>query len=361
VTELDTRRLRAYLASVVPGGIDGELTVRLFAGGRSNPTYEIRDDSRAWVLRRPPFGHVLATAHDMRREHRVLTALTNTDVPVPTPLVLCEDPEVIGAPFYVMARLEGRVLADPEDTAALRPEQRARLSEAVVDVLARLHDVDVREVGLADWGRPAGYLQRQLARWRDQWEASTSSDRPEVDELLTRLARSVPETTFTGVVHGDVKLDNLMVDADDPTRIVGVLDWEMSTHGDVLADLGTLLTFWDRPGEPAHPLTRGATAFEGFPGRDWVVEEYARRRGIEVPEIDWYVVFADVKTAVILEGIRARHHRGQTVGEGFEDIGDMVAPLLERALARASSSAVPALRRGHGRARPTPSTTEDRR
>jgi aminoglycoside phosphotransferase (APT) family kinase protein len=358
VSTLDTSRLRRYLASVVPGGVDGELAVRLLAGGRSNPTYEIRDDSRAWVLRRPPFGHVLASAHDMRREHRVLSALAGTDVPVPTPLARCDDPEVIGAPFYVMALLEGRVLADPEDTAALRPGQRARLSEAVVDVLVRLHEVDVTEVGLTDWGRPAGYLERQLARWRDQWEASAGSDRPEVDELLARLSRSVPDTRLTGVVHGDFKLDNLMVDADDPTRIVGVLDWEMSTHGDVLADLGTLLTFWDRPGEPAHPLTRGATAFEGFPGRGWVADEYARRRGIDLPEIDWYVVFADVKTAVILEGIRARHQRGQTVGGGFDDIGEMVVPLLERALVRASSSSVPALRGGHPRARPMRSTGE---
>lgn len=344
MTELDTQRLRRYLASVVPGGIDGELAVRLLAGGRSNPTYEIRDGSRAWVLRRPPFGHVLATAHDMRREHRVLSALAGTDVPVPTPLALCDDPEVIGAPFYVMTHLEGQVLADPEDTAALRPDQRARLSEAVVDVLAKLHEVDVSEVGLTDWGRPTGYLQRQLARWKDQWEASAPSGRAEGDELLARLARSVPETRFTGVVHGDFKLDNLMLDVDDPTRILGVLDWEMSTLGDVLADLGTLLTFWDRPGEPAHPLTRGATALEGFASRAWIVDEYARRRGVDLPEIDWYVAFADLKTAVILEVIRARHHQGHTVGEGFDDIGDMVMPLLERALSRTSASPVPVSR-----------------
>jgi aminoglycoside phosphotransferase (APT) family kinase protein len=284
---------------------------------------------------------VLPTAHDMGREYRVLTALASTAVPVPATLTMCEDPGVIGAPFYVMEKIEGMTLRTVEDTAALTPQQRDGLSASLIEILATLHEVDAAEVGLSDWGRPDGYLERQVRRWRKQWQASATVERPEVDELLERLGHSLPRTVHSGIVHGDFKVDNLMVDAADATRVVGLLDWEMATLGDTATDLGVLLSFWDRPDEPFHPLTDGVTALDGFWTRQQLVERYAELRGIEPPDVGWYLVFADVKIAVIFEGIHARHLRGETVGSGFEGIGDMVGLLLERALERSATALPP--------------------
>nr|WP_241032247.1 phosphotransferase family protein [Rhodococcus pseudokoreensis] len=320
-----------------------ELRTRLIAGGRSNPTYELSDGDRAWILRRPPVGHVLPTAHDMSREYRALTALYGSAVPVPRTVGLCEDTALIGAPFYVMDKLDGITLRTAEDTGRLTPTQRAALAETMVQTLAALHEVDPADVGLDDWGRPDGYLERQLRRWQRQWESSATAPRPEVDELQARLAASVPESRYPGIVHGDFKIDNLMVAADDPTHILGVLDWEMSTLGDTLTDLGILCSFWDQQGEFHNPITAGATALPGFPSRDELVHAYVQARGIDVPDIDWYLVFADFKIAVILEGIHARHTQGHTAGDDFTGIGDMVGPLLNRALDRASHSSVPGL------------------
>lgn len=342
--DVDVVGLRAWLEPMVDGGLAGELTTRLIAGGRSNPTYDVTDGHRSWVLRRPPHGHVLPTAHDMSREHRVLAALQGSEVPVPRVLGLCTDEQVIGAPFYVMDRLEGWTLRSREDTARLGEHDRGRLTEALLDTLVALHQIDPAEVGLADWGRPDGYLERQLERWSRQWQASVTSPRPEVEELLKRLAAALPQQHHPGIVHGDFKLDNMMVTCRDPASIVGVLDWEMSTLGDTLTDLGILCSFWDQVGELYNPVTAGATALPGFPSRDEVVARYASLRGIDVADLDWYMAFADVKIAIILEGIHARHLQGHTVGRDFEGIGTMVGPLLSRALEVASASSVPGLR-----------------
>jgi aminoglycoside phosphotransferase (APT) family kinase protein len=214
----------------------------------------------------------------------------------------------------------------------------------MVDTLVLLHEVAPAAVRLADWGRPDGYLQRQLKRWRGQWEASTTRPRPQVEELLGRLSATLPDSRHPGIVHGDFKVDNMMVDRDDPTQIVGVLDWEMSTLGDTLTDLGILCSFWDQEGEFHNPITAGATALPGFPTRAQVVERYAAARRIEVSDLDWYMVFADFKIAIILEGIHARHLQGHTAGADFEGVGEMVGPLLDRALEIASTSTVPGLR-----------------
>lgn len=342
-TSLDLRALTGWLDRTVAGGVAGELTARLVAGGRSNPTYALGDGEREWILRRPPHGLVLPTAHDMGREYRVLTALADTAVPVPATVGICRDADVIGAPFYVMERLDGVTLRTREDTAELSVPQRRALSEAMVTTLAALHDVDPVAVGLGDWGRPDGYLRRQLDRWHRQWEASATRDRPEVTDLLQRLGAAVPDSSPAGIVHGDFKIDNMMVDRADPTRILGVLDWEMSTRGDPLADLGILASFWDQQGEDFNPISAGATALPGFAARDEVVARYAELRGVDVASITWYMVFADVKIAVILEGINARHRQGQTVGEGFEGIGEMVGSLLRRAWQMAADSALPGL------------------
>jgi len=340
--QLDVKGLRRWLDDA-EGGV-GELSASLIAGGRSNPTYEVTDGERSWVLRRPPYGHILPSAHDMGREHRVLSALQDTGVPVPRVVGLCRDESVIGASFYVMDKLEGVTLRTHTDTARLTHTQRGQLADTMVDILVRLHEVDPAAVGLADWGRPDGYLQRQLKRWRGQWEASMTQPRPEVEQLLHRLAATLPDSRHPGIVHGDFKVDNMMVDREDPARIVGVLDWEMSTLGDTLTDLGILCSFWDQEGEFHNPITAGATALPGFPARAQVVERYAAARGFEVSDLDWYMVFADLKIAIILEGIHARHLQGHTSGADFEGVGAMVGPLLERALDLASASTIPGLR-----------------
>lgn len=342
VDELDCARVREWLSSRETGPV-GALTARLIAGGRSNPTYELTDGQRHWILRRPPQGHVLPTAHDMGREYRALSSLKDSAVPVPRTVGLCEDPSVIGASFYVMDKLDGITLRTQNDTAQLTEAQRGGLAENMMDTLAALHTIDPADVGLADWGRPDGFLARQLNRWQRQWDSSATSERPEVAELNRRLAASLPERSYPGIVHGDFKIDNMMVDAQDPTRILGVLDWEMSTLGDTITDLGILCSFWDHEGEFFNPITAGATALPGFPTRDELVARYVAARGIDVPDIDWYLVFADFKIAVILEGIHARHAQGHTEGEDFAGVGVMVGPLLGRALERASASSVAGL------------------
>ncbi|WP_235739081.1 phosphotransferase family protein [Nocardioides alcanivorans] len=332
---LDLRALEHYLVKELPHGPAGPLTARLIAGGRSNPTYDVSDGSRHWILRRPPYGEILQSAHDMSREARVMGALHGSAVPVPMVVAHCQDAEVLGAPFYVMDMLEGRTYRTHEDTGTLSVEQRRALTESMVTTLVALHSIDPADVGLADWGRPEGYLQRQVSRWGRQWHEIKTSERSEVDELVERLTRSMPPLRFPGIVHGDFKIDNLMVDHDDPSRILGLLDWEMSTLGDTLADLGVLISFWDEVGRLHNPITAGATAHEGFPSADEVVALYADRRGIDVDDLEWYIVFADFKIAVILEQIHHRHLQGTTVGDWFDDIGDMVGPLLTRARDRA--------------------------
>ncbi|MGU3433049.1 phosphotransferase family protein [Actinomycetes bacterium M1A6_2h] len=338
VEELDCTQVRAWLDEVEAQRV-GEVTAHLIAGGRSNPTYELTDGSKRWILRRPPYGHVLPTAHDMSREYRALSSLAGTAVPVPRTVGLCEDPSVIGASFYVMDKLDGITLRTRADTSQLTPDQRSRLADSMITTLADLHSIDPAAVGLSDWGKPDGFLARQLSRWQRQWEASATSERREVAELLTRLHAGLPKRSHPGIVHGDFKIDNMMVDRSDPTRILGVLDWEMSTLGDTVTDLGILCSFWDQEGEFFNPITAGATALPGFPSREELIDRYSAARGIEIPDIDWYLVFADFKIAVILEGIHARHLQGHTEGDDFADVGDMVGPLLDRALERASASA----------------------
>jgi aminoglycoside phosphotransferase (APT) family kinase protein len=332
-SDLDVDALQLYLARHIPHL--ATLDVRLIAGGRSNPTYAVDAGPHAWILRRPPHGLVLETAHDMAREYRVMSALGSSRVPVPRMVHYCPEPDVIGAPFYLMDRLDGRTIRSVRDAAALDEDERHRLSVSMLDTLAALHSVDPAEVGLVDFGRPDGYLSRQLYRWRKQWDAAHTVHRPHVDELLGMLESHLPETTRTGVVHGDYKVDNLMVSHDDPGTVLGLLDWEMSTLGDTLADVGLMLSFWDEEGQPFNPLTNGVTARPGFPSAQQMLAGYADRVSLaDTADVDWYVSLADFKIAVIFEQIHVRHLSGQTRGEGFDGMGDMVDPLLERALSR---------------------------
>src|SRR5690349_4330537 len=228
---LDLARLADYLQREVPGLLAGPLSGRLISGGRSNLTYLADDGTQQWIVRRPPLGHVLATAHDMKREHRIMAALEGSDVPVPRMIVLCQDTQVIGAPFYVMSFVDGVVYRTEEQLAPLAGRGAEALADVLVDVLVRLHATDPAAVGLADLGRPQGYLERQVARWGTQLSASRSRDIPGVEELGRRLAGTVPASRRSGLVHGDYKLDNLVIDPAAPGSVLAVLDWEMATLG----------------------------------------------------------------------------------------------------------------------------------
>ncbi|WDZ87678.1 phosphotransferase family protein [Micromonospora cathayae] len=334
---LDLDRLAAHLTAHRPDLGDGPLRARLIAGGKSNLTYLLTVGDREVVLRRPPLGHVLATAHDMAREHRVISALAPTGVPVPAALLLCTDPDVIGAPFYLMERVDGVVYRSRTQTDRLTGDQRRELAEAMMDTLATLHSVPPDEVGLADFGRPDGFLARQVRRWAGQLDRSRSRPLPGVDELRDRLAATVPEGANAGrIVHGDFRLDNLLASV-DPVAVRAVLDWEMATLGDPLADLGLLLTYWDVLGDSdlaaGNPVADGLGPRAGFPTGAELIARYAARADVDVGPLHWHVALGCFKLAVICEGIHYRHTLGQTLGDGFDRIGALVAPLVAHGLA----------------------------
>ncbi|MFE7973318.1 phosphotransferase family protein [Streptomyces shenzhenensis] len=326
---LDPDRLRGLLDRERPGLVGGPLSGRLIEGGRSNLTYAVTDGTSTWVVRRPPLGHVLATAHDMAREHRVISALHPTRVPVPRPLLLCEDPEVLGAPFYVMEFVEGTPYRTAEQLAPLGAERTRAAVLALVDTLVELHAVDPAAVGLTDFGRPEGFLDRQLRRWGKQLDASRDRELAGIDELHAALGRALPTSPAPAVVHGDYRLDNVLIDADD--RITAILDWEMSTVGDPLTDLGLLVMYSLPLGTPDSPVSTTAEA-AGHPAPAELIERYAARSGRDVSAVSWYTAFAWFKLAVILEGIHYRYTLGQTVGPGFDRIGDLVPVFIEHGL-----------------------------
>ncbi|MBE9375536.1 phosphotransferase family protein [Saccharopolyspora sp. HNM0983] len=329
---LDLDRLRGHLDRELPEPTRGPLRGELIQGGRSNLTYSVTDGTSAWVVRRPPLGHVLATAHDMGREHRVMSALADTAVPVPRTFLLCQDEEAIGAPFYVMDRVPGTVFRSPEQTERLTAAQRADLSWQLIDVLADLHTIDPESVGLADFGKPDGFLQRQVRRWSKQLAASLSRDVAGIDELAEQLDTRIPHSTASGIVHGDYRLDNVLVG--DDLRINAVLDWEMATLGDPLTDLGLLTVYWEGfSGIEQNPVAKGIGPEYGFPAARELLQRYAERSGTDLSAMGWYTAFGFFKIAVILEGIHYRYLHGQTVGEGFEHVGALVEPLVAQGLA----------------------------
>ena len=319
--------------------------VVLIAGGKSNLTYRVDSPAGSVILRRPPLGHVLPTAHDMVREHTVMSALAPTAVPVPRTLHLCTDADVLGQPFYVMDRVEGHVCRESLPAGyADRPEQRRAIGEGLVEVLAALHEVDPQAVGLGEFGRPAGYLERQVRRWVKQWDATRIEGHDDLDALARDLAAEVPATQRHSIVHGDYRLDNTVLDASQPGRIAAVLDWEMSTLGDPLADLGILLGYWSQA-DDSGPHTQAvvvpaATVLEGFPTRAEVAELYAARTGLDLTDLPWYVAFAAFKLAVVCAGIVARVQGGAMVGPGFEGIEDRIGPLVQIGRATLADRAV---------------------
>jgi aminoglycoside phosphotransferase (APT) family kinase protein len=330
---LDRERLEAWFRETVPDARP-PLRYERITGGRSNLTFRVADsgDGR-WILRRPPLGATLGSAHDMGREHRILTGLTGTSVPVPRPVAICTDPSVTGADFYVMEVVDGLVLRD-EDLVreAFDEDGRRRLGEALVDTLAELHAVDPDAAGLGELGRRDGYAERQLKRWMRQWEASKTRELEAMDETHRLLSARVPPQHDTSIVHGDYRLDNVIVTPKG--EIAAVLDWELCTLGDPLADVGQLLVYWAEDTDEVVPLTRAPTLAGGFPRRGEIVERYAERSGRDVAQLDFFVALAYWKLAAILEGVYARFSAGQygETSDEFRSFGEIVEQLAAAAL-----------------------------
>jgi aminoglycoside phosphotransferase (APT) family kinase protein len=310
----------------------GLLAANLLSGGRSNLTYEISDELRRWVLRRPPLGHVLDTAHDMRREFRVIRALRRTSVPAPDAIVFCDDETVLGAPFYVMSLVEGQVFRSADDLAQLSPDEATALGHAFIDTLADLHAVDYVGAGLANLGRAEGYLDRQLRRWNRQLASSRSRDVAGFTELSDALGATIPRNGGATLVHGDFRLDNAIVDPTDRSTILAVLDWEMATLGDPLSDLGLCYLYWEGWGGLRNPIAATPAELPGFPSWSDLAKRYAARTGTGLADFAWYQGFALFKFAAICEGIHYRHVNGLTVGPDFDRIGVMVPDLVQRGL-----------------------------
>jgi aminoglycoside phosphotransferase (APT) family kinase protein len=322
--------LTSFLEQAAPDLLDGPLEAELITGGKSNLTYAVTDGWRSVIVRRPPLGHVLATAHDMGREHRVMSALARTAVPVPQMYAACPDPDVIGAPFYVMEHVPGMPYRLAAELGRLGAERVRGISERMVDTLVALHAVVPDEVGLGDFGRPQGFLGRQVRRWKQQLDASRSRDVPGIDELHAALAGAEPTEGSPGIVHGDFRLDNLLVDDADAVR--AVLDWEMATLGDPLTDVALLHAYLTMPTMVDSRAVSDASLAPGFLTPDDVLARYGRASGRDLSDLAFHLGLAYFKLAVILEGIHFRYTQGQTVGAGFEAIGDAVAPLVAQGL-----------------------------
>jgi aminoglycoside phosphotransferase (APT) family kinase protein len=307
VQGIDHDRVTAWLSANIDGA-SAPFRFELIVGGRSNLTFLVTDASdRRFVLRRPPTGHVLATAHDMEREHRIITAVGRTNVPVPRTLGLCTDQAVNDAPFYVMEFVPGVVLDSPDRADQLAPELRRQTCEHLVDVLADLHEADIDAIGLGDLARREGYVERQIKRWSTQWANSKTRELPAIDEVASHLAANVPVQRGVSIAHGDYRFGNCLTDVEQG-RIAAVLDWELCTLGDPLADLGYLGVYWvDADGEGRH---NDPTAAPGFMSYAEIVDRYADRTGRDVSGIDYYVAFSSWRLAVISEGVYARYLNG---------------------------------------------------
>jgi aminoglycoside phosphotransferase (APT) family kinase protein len=334
---IDEEKVTAWLASNVAGA-EPPFAFALIAGGHSTLTFKVTGaDGPPTVLRRPPLGHVLATAHDMAREHRIISAVRPFGIPVAETLALCTDEEVNGAPFYVMAFIEGVVLDSPQKAEALAPEARHAAGEHLIEVLADLHSLDVDEIGLGDLAKREGYIERQLKRWSQQWAASKTRELAAIDEVEAALRAKVPEQQGVSVVHGDYRFGNCMVDP-GAARIAGVLDWELCTLGDPLADVGYLGVYWSDPaagsGRANDPTSAG-----GFPSYAELLDRYAGRTGRDLSRIDYYRAFSSWRLAVISEGVYARYLHGVMADEKADVEGFKmgVEQLAESALAAVRS------------------------
>jgi len=331
---IDEGPVSAWLAANIDGAA-GPFTFDLIAGGRSNLTFKVTDAAgHEFVLRRPPLGHVLATAHDMAREHKIIAAVNTTSVPVPRALGVCTDEAVNGAPFYVMGYVPGVVLDSVDKAEQLPEELRLPASEHLIEVLADLHDVDIDAVGLGDLAKREGYIERQVRRWTSQWENSKTRELPAIDEVAKRLREHMPEQRGSTIAHGDYRFGNCLTDV-AAGKIVAVLDWELCTLGDPLADVGYMGVYW-YDGNPNNLRANDPTSAGGFPSYPDILEMYAKRTGRDLNGIGYYVAFSCWRLAVISEGVYNRYlHGAMGVQEGV-DTSTMAAGvglLAERALA----------------------------
>jgi aminoglycoside phosphotransferase (APT) family kinase protein len=329
--QLDPARLEAYLKAHIPDAA-GPLVVEQFPHGHSNLTYLLRLGDRELVLRRPPYGNRVKTAHDMGREYRVLSRLCRVYDPAPCPLAYCEDEAVLGAPFYVMERRRGIILRGTMTGPPPPPETLRRLGESLVDNLVRLHGLDDRAAGLADLGKPEGYVARQVEGWARRYRDAQTGDVPAMDRASDWLSRNRPGESGAALIHNDYKFDNLVLDPGDLTRIVAVLDWEMATIGDPLMDLGTTLAYWVESGDPdtLKHLVVGPTPLPGSLTRRELAARYFAQAGREPADLLFYYVFGLFKIAVIVQQIYARYVRGHTRDPRFAHL-DVVIDALSRA------------------------------
>ncbi len=325
-------RVIPWLRDHVPE-LQGNVTFSLIAGGHSNLTYRCEDEAgHRYVLRRPPLGHVLESAHDMGREHRIIFALRDTEVPVPKTFGLCQDKEVNGADFYVMDFVEGLVLNDSVISATLSEEERRSVGLHVIDILCRLHAVDMEAVGLGDLGRKDAYLSRQLKRWTRQWEASKTHDIPEMEESARLLSETMPEQVGASIVHGDYRLGNMIV---REGRVQAILDWELCTLGDPLADVGYILNNWVSPGENEEEGEgdQSPTAAGGYPDRDEFCEIYESVTGRDLSGINYYRAFAHWRLAAIGQGVYKRYLVGAMGSDRDVDLDRQKDSVARRARA----------------------------
>jgi aminoglycoside phosphotransferase (APT) family kinase protein len=330
--QIDAQALAGYLRGKLPG-VEAGLTVRQFPGGHSNLTYLLEAGGQEYVLRRPPLGPVAPKAHDMVREYNVLGAVHPLFPQAPRVFLLCDDPSVIGAIFFVMERRRGLVLRREIPAEYIGdPDFGRRVSEAFVDCLAALHALDVSQAML---GKPAGFLQRQVIGWAERWQRAQTETLPQMDALIEWLTKRLPESPAPTLVHNDYKLDNLMLNAADPGRVEAVLDWEMATAGDPLVDLGCVMCYWPEAGDPVvrRDALSSITTLPGWFTRAQLVNRYARITGRDVSGLGYYEVFGIFKIAVVLQQIYFRYHRGQTRDERFRNFGERVRGLVEVAAA----------------------------
>jgi len=340
--ELQLANLEPFLRSHL-GTPTGSFSVQQFPSGHSNLTYAIQLGDHEMVLRRPPFGSKVKSAHDMSREFRVLSRLHAVYPLAPEVLLFCDDVSVLGAPFYLMAPIRGIILRrDPPAGLPFSPATARSVCESFIDNLARLHAIDYATIGLAEFGKPAGYLERQVKGWIERYDGSKTHDIPEVEKLSLWMRQSLPQQGAAALIHNDYKLDNVVLDSENLTQIIGVLDWEMATIGDSLSDVGTVLAYWVEAGDPddLQSIRWGPTNFPGSLTRRELVERYARTAGRNVENMSFYLVFARFKLAVIVQQIYYRYHLGLTKDSRFAGMSQVVQILMRAAWHAAQSSSI---------------------
>jgi aminoglycoside phosphotransferase (APT) family kinase protein len=328
--ELPEDRLAPFLRTALPG-LDGEFEALQFPAGNSNLTYLLRFGERELVMRRPPFGRKPKSGHDMKREFTVLSALHGSYPYTPRPLAYCDDDEVLGCPFYVMERLHGIVVRRMFPPGLLESADHARsVFERLIDVLVELHSLDYPALGLGEFGKPEGYVGRQVLGWSERYRRARTPDVPDFEHVMAWLAEKMPGTSeHSSIIHNDYRLDNVVLDPQQPTRIIGVLDWEMATIGDPLMDLGETLAYWIQRGDPAElqGMRMCPTNVTGAPTRDEVVARYAEKSGRDVGQLDFYYCFGLFRIAVISQQIYYRYYKGQSHDLRFGMFGFSVESL----------------------------------